>query len=160
MLRAKITSEELRSKNEKRRNERANKSEEWKERERDKLKDRMKKLRLRRKLDKNKKVKEKNKFCRPPMFQAKLIKNVKRKDIKGLELIKAEKKENVRVKIREKKGKLKAAMRVPIKPFPIKELCEYEKIRNSIVQERYEAMLKSGLFDDLEKHRIMIGLFK
>ena len=54
ILRAKITSEELRSKNEKRRKERANKSEEWKERERDKLRDRMKKLRLRRKLDKSK----------------------------------------------------------------------------------------------------------
>ena len=160
-LRAKMTCEEIKSKNEKRKNERANRSEEWKESERNKLKERMRRLRARRKLDKN--LRGKNNFCEPQISRAKLCEKVKRERFKcrnGLELTFEEKKEMVRVKRREKREKLKAAMKVPIKPFPRKELCEYEKIRNNIVQERQEAMLKSGLFDDVEKHKIMIGLFK
>ena len=156
-----MTREEVNSENEKRRNEWANKSEEWKERERDKLKDRMRNLRARRKLVKNNNLVGNKKFSGPKIYQAKIDEKVKRKIYecrKGLTM--EEKKEIARVKRREKKEKLKAAMKVPIKPFPMKELCEYEKIRNNIVQERQEAMLKSGLFNDVEKHRIMIGLLK
>ena len=61
-------------------------------------------------------------------------------------------------KRRQKYKEKKAAMNVPIKPLPQKELCAYEKIREDIIKERAKAMLESGYFDDILDYKKKIGL--
>ena len=47
-------------------------------------------------------------------------------------------------KRKEKRDELKAAMKVPIKAFPEKEKCQYEKIGEDNIKERDRAMEESG----------------
>ena len=49
---------------------------------------------------------------------------------------------------REKYRQLKEKMNTPIDPIPRAELCPYEKLRESNIKEREEAMRKSGYFQD------------
>ena len=57
-------------------------------------------------------------------------------------------------KDREKRKAMKEAMKKPIAALPAKELCEYEKIREENIKERYEAMKQCGFFEDLEDAKI------
>ena len=49
-------------------------------------------------------------------------------------------------------------MNNPIEPFPAGELCEYEKLRISNIQEREKAMAESGFFEDLNDYKRKVGL--
>ena len=51
-------------------------------------------------------------------------------------------------------------MATPKSPLPEHELCPYEKIRENIIQERENAMIESGFFDDLMNMKKDIGLIK
>ena len=61
---------------------------------------------------------------------------------------------------RKKDKERKEKMAMPIDPLPERELCQYEKIRESIIKEREEAMAKSKLFEDLNNPKRGIGLYK
>ena len=61
-------------------------------------------------------------------------------------------------KRKEKRDELKAAMKVPIKAFPEKEKCQYEKIREDNIKEREKAMEESGFYKDLGDYKKKIGL--
>ena len=67
-----------------------------------------------------------------------------------------ESKEKRKQKYKENKEK----MATPIDPLPKPKLCEYEKIRENIIEEREKAMRESGFFEDLEKTKTEIGLTK
>ena len=43
-----------------------------------------------------------------------------------------------------------------IAALPVKELCEYEKIREENIRERYEAMKQCRFFEELEDEKIDI----
>ena len=59
---------------------------------------------------------------------------------------------------KEKRKALKKALKKPIAALPVRELCEYEKIREKNIKERYEAMKKSKFFEELEEAKI--SMFK
>lgn len=59
-----------------------------------------------------------------------------------------------------KNEELKAAMNIPVTPNPETELSDYEKLRNSNIEERHQAMAESGYFVDLIDFKIKIGLLK
>ena len=84
--------------------------------------------------------------------------NIKLQEEARFEAMMEEKKAEVREKRRQKIEELKAAMNNPIEPFPEGELCEYEKLRISNIQEREKAMAESGLFDDLNDYKSKVGL--
>ena len=65
-----------------------------------------------------------------------------------------EARERRNLKDREKRKAMKEAMKKPIAALPVKELCEYEKIREKNIKERYEAMKKSKFFEELEEAKI------
>ena len=46
---------------------------------------------------------------------------------------------------------LKQASKKPMKPLPEMEMCQYEKIREDIINERKDAMAKFGFYEVLEK---------
>ena len=46
---------------------------------------------------------------------------------------------------------MKEAMKKPIAALPVKELCEYEKIREENIRERYEAMKQYRFFEELQR---------
>ena len=71
-----------------------------------------------------------------------------------------DRKKEARDKKKERNEKIKAALNTPINPFPDKELCAYEKLRESNIREREEAMEKSGFFADLLDYKKNIGLQK
>ena len=56
-------------------------------------------------------------------------------------------------KRKEKRGlerkNRRAAMEVPIEPFPEREKSKYEKIRENNIKEREKAMVEAGFFEDL-----------
>ena len=54
-------------------------------------------------------------------------------------------------KDRERKEAAKKAMNKPIDALPVREMCEYEKIRESIIKERNEAMAKCKFFEELNE---------
>ena len=54
-------------------------------------------------------------------------------------------------KRREQYRKYKEQMAIPLDPLPVTELCAYEKLRESNIKEREEAMRQCGFFEDLEK---------
>ena len=56
--------------------------------------------------------------------------------------------------------KRKAKMKEPVKPLPVGEPCEYEKIREKNIRERQEAMEACGFFEDLKAYKRKIGLEK
>ena len=51
-------------------------------------------------------------------------------------------------------------METPVTPLPKRELCKYERIREDIIREREEAMAQSKFFENLEKTKTEIGLYK
>ena len=55
---------------------------------------------------------------------------------------------------KEKRETLKKALKKPIAALPVRELCEYEKIREKNIKERYEAMKKCKFFEELEEAKI------
>ena len=59
----------------------------------------------------------------------------------------------------KKKEKLRQAMARPIDPLPERELCQYEKIREDIIQEREEALAKFCFYEDLYKTKQAIGFY-
>ena len=59
-----------------------------------------------------------------------------------------------------KNEKRRAAMNTPVNPLPKRELCKYEKIREDIIREREEAMAQFQFFENLEKTKLEIGLYK
>lgn len=73
---------------------------------------------------------------------------------------KEEKKKRINEKRRLKIEQQKKAMEIPIKAFPKKELCEYEKLRLKNIQEREDAMVAAGFYDDLHAYKKKIGLLE
>ena len=69
-------------------------------------------------------------------------------------------KEEQKEKKKIRKQKLKEAMAKPIDPLPERELCQYERIREDIIKEREEAMAKFKFFENLEKTKKSIGIYK
>ena len=62
----------------------------------------------------------------------------------------------------EEKGKdkeRKEAMGKPVNPLPAREMCQYEKIRESIIKEREEAMANCNFFEDLLDAKRKMGFF-
>ena len=55
---------------------------------------------------------------------------------------------------KEKRKALKEALKKPIAALPVRELSEYEKIRENNIRERYEAMKKIKFFEELEEAKI------
>ena len=49
---------------------------------------------------------------------------------------------------------MKEFMKKSIAALPIKELCEYEQIREENIKERYEAMKQRIVFEELEDAKI------
>ena len=76
------------------------------------------------------------------------------------EAIKAWFKQEQKEKRQRRRDELKKAITKPIDPFPERELCQYEKIREDIIREREEAMAKFKFYEDLEETKKAIGLSK
>ena len=55
---------------------------------------------------------------------------------------------------KEKRKALKEALKKPIPALPVRELSEYEKLRENNIKERYEAMKKIKFFEELEEAKI------
>ena len=55
---------------------------------------------------------------------------------------------------KEERKSLKKALKKPFAALPVGELCEYEKIREKNIKERYEAMKKSKFYEELEEAKI------
>ena len=70
-----------------------------------------------------------------------------------------EKREQRQKKEKERREALEA-LNKPLDPLPLRELCEYEKLRESIIKEREEAMAKCGFFQKLTECKENIGLIK
>ena len=79
---------------------------------------------------------------------------------KWLEAMIEEGKKEARERRRQKAEELREAMKKPINPIPERELCEYEKLRMSNIEERENAMAECGFFDDLASFKSEIGLVK
>ena len=73
---------------------------------------------------------------------------------------KEQKKKKASEKRRLKIEQQKKAMEIPIKAFPKKELCDYEKLRIKNIQEREDAMVAAGFFNDLHVYKKKIGLLE
>ena len=84
--------------------------------------------------------------------------NLKIQEDMRLDTIIKEKKDEARERRRQKLMEQKAAMNYPIDPIPERELCEYEKLRLSNIQEREKAMAESGFFDDINDFKRKIGM--
>ena len=76
------------------------------------------------------------------------------------EAIKAWFKQEQKEKRQRRRDELKQAITKPIDPFPERELCQYEKIREDIIREREEAMAKFKFYEDLEETKKAIGFSK
>ena len=61
---------------------------------------------------------------------------------------------------RKKDKERKEQMAKPIDPLSERELCQYEKIRESIIKEREEAMARYNFFENLNNTKRDIGLYK
>ena len=71
-----------------------------------------------------------------------------------------EKRENQKDKRKKKQEELQAAVNTPVQPLPERELCPYEKLRESNIKERQEAMEASGFFEDINNYKSEIGFTK
>ena len=76
-----------------------------------------------------------------------------------LELMEQRKKD-LKEKRQKKNEERRVAMDTPVNPLPKRELCKYERIREDIIREREEAMAKCRFFENLEKTKTEIGLYK
>ena len=70
-----------------------------------------------------------------------------------------ERKQQRREKKKEKDKERKEAMGKPVNPLPAQEMCQYEKIRESIIKEREEAMANCNFFEDLLDAKRKMGFF-
>ena len=86
--------------------------------------------------------------------------DLKLQEEKWLEAMIEEGKKEARERRRQKAEELREAMKKPINPIPERELCEYEKLRMSNIEERENAMAECGFFDDLASFKSEIGLVK
>ena len=71
-----------------------------------------------------------------------------------------QRKQDIKEKRQMKNEERKAAMEKPLTPLPKRELCEYEEIREDIIRGREEAMAQFQFFENLEKTKKDIGLYK
>ena len=71
-----------------------------------------------------------------------------------------QRKQDIKEKRQKKNEERRAAMEKPVTPLPKRELCQYEKIREEIIRERQEAMVQFQFFENLEKTKKDIGLYK
>ena len=71
-----------------------------------------------------------------------------------------QRKQEIKEKRQKKNEERKSAMEKPVAPLPKRELCKYERIREDIIKEREEAMAKFKFFENLEKTKQEIGLYK
>ena len=62
-------------------------------------------------------------------------------------------KEELNENRRQKENAKRDQMKMPLDPLPEIDLCEYEKLRERNINEREEAMLKSGFFTDLKSNK-------
>ena len=76
-----------------------------------------------------------------------------------MELMK-QRKQEMKEKRQKKNEERKRAMETPVAPLPKRELCKYERIREDIIREREEAMAQFKFFENLEKTKTEIGLYK
>ena len=60
-----------------------------------------------------------------------------------------EEKQRKKEKRQQKEQERREAMRKPIDPLPVQEMCKYELIREDIIKERNEAMAQSNFFENL-----------
>ena len=67
---------------------------------------------------------------------------------------KEEDKEKRKLKLLERKKDLNR----PMEPFPKQKLCEYERLRETNIKEREEAMEASGLFEKLSSYKVEFGM--
>ena len=86
------------------------------------------------------------------------MKSLREQEDKLYEEIQQKKKEEEKEKRKKKQEEMKQAMKKPISPLPVSELCPYEKLREQIIKERRDAMIESGSFDDLLNYKNNIGL--
>ena len=71
-----------------------------------------------------------------------------------------ERKHEKRLKREMKEREQREAMKKPLDPLPERELCDYEKLRESNINERQEAMAKCKFFQDLMEFKEEIGFIK
>ena len=81
-------------------------------------------------------------------------KQIEKQEEMRLEADMKEARERRNMENKEKRKALKKALKKPIAALPVRELCEYEKIREKNIKERYEAMKKSKFFEELEEAKI------
>ena len=81
-------------------------------------------------------------------------KQIEKQEEMRLEVDMKEAREKRNMENKEKRKALKKALKKPIAALPVRELCEYEKIREKNIKERYEAMKKSKFFEELEEAKI------
>ena len=91
----------------------------------------------------------------PPTEEEKKIKI--EADAREFKLFVEERNKSIKEKRKQKEMDRKEAMATPKSPLPEHELCPYEKIRENIIQERENAMIESGFFDDLMNMKKDIG---
>ena len=81
-------------------------------------------------------------------------KQIEKQEEMRLEADMKEARERRNMENKEKRKALKKALKRPIAALPVRELSEYEKIREKNIKERYEAMKKSKFFEELEEAKI------
>ena len=96
----------------------------------------------------------------PELLTEQELFDIQRQEEKMLEVMKEEMKDRANEKRRERYRKQREAMSSPVKPFPCKDLCEYEKLRENNIREREKAMIEAGFYDDYYKYKKDIGLLK
>ena len=92
----------------------------------------------------------------PPLTEEE-YKQCKEADKKMMEEMAQYKKKEQKEQRQKKEKERRDAMKVPIDPLPERQLCEYEKIREDIIEERRLAMLKCKFFEDLKDTKLEIG---
>ena len=83
----------------------------------------------------------------------------KQEELQNEEICKA-RQEELNEKRRQAALEKRVMMNTPLDPLPERDLCDYEKIRENNINEREEAMSKSGFFEDLIAYKKKIGLQK
>ena len=85
------------------------------------------------------------------------LKRFREEEDKMIKAMVEEKKILQKEKRKKIQKELKEAMDKPLDPIPVKELCEYEKMRNRNIQEIEEAMAANNFFEDLREYKKEIG---
>ena len=88
------------------------------------------------------------------------LKQFREEENKMFEEMLEERKQIQKEKRKQRQRERKEAMDTPVQPLPEKELCEYEKLRESNIKERQDAMAASNFFEDFNEYKNDIGLTK